>query len=149
MVLASSLLVINTATAQHLKEIEVPKNVKESFAKKYPASKVSVWEKEASTSSATGEIIYDYEAEFNLNKIESSAVFTANGTFKEIEQEIKITELPKSAIDYCVQHFAGHKITEAAKITLANGSTKFEAELKKGKEHFDALFDEKGNFLSK
>lgn len=138
-VMATSLLIVNIATAQHVKEAEVPTKVKESFAKKYPTSKVEFWEKE-------GE---DYEAEFDLNKIESSAVFTANGTFKELEQEIKITELPKSATGYCSKNYVDHKIAEAAKITLANGTIKFEVELKKGKEHFDVLFDENGIFLSK
>ena len=76
--IASSLLVINFATAQHLKEAAVPVKVKESFAKKYATSNVKVWEKE-------GE---NYEAEFYLNKVESSAVFGADGIFKELEQEI-------------------------------------------------------------
>ena len=137
--MAGSLLVMNTATAQHLKEAEVPTNVKASFAKKYATSKVEVWEKEGG----------DYEAEFHLNKVESSAVFSADGTFKELEQEIKITELPKIATDYCTQNFAGYKISEAAKITDANNKVMYEAEMTKGKEHFDVIFDDKGDFLKK
>ena len=45
---------LSLANAQHLKETDVPKKIKDSFAVQFPASKVSVWEKE-------GE---DYEAEF-------------------------------------------------------------------------------------
>ncbi len=136
---AGSLFVINTATAQHLKKAEVPTNVKASFAKKYATSKVEVWEKE-------GE---DYEAEFHLNKVESSAVFSADGTFKELEQEIKITELPKTVTDYCTKNFLGYKISETAKITDGNGKVMYEAEMTKGKEHFDAIFDSKGSFVRK
>ena len=44
--MAGSLFVINTATAQQLKEAEVPTNVKASFTKKYATSKVEAWEKE-------------------------------------------------------------------------------------------------------
>lgn len=127
------------ANAQHLKEAEVPANVKAGFAKKYPGSKVKVWEKEGA----------DYEAEFDLNKVESSAVFDGNGTFKELEQEIKTAELPKAATDYCTKTFVGYKLSEAAKITDANGKVMYEAEMEKGKEHFDVIFDDKGNFIKK
>ena len=136
---AGTLLVINTATAQHLKEAEVPTSVKASFAKKYNTSKVEAWEKE-------GE---DYEAEFHLNKVESSAVFSADGIYKELEQDIKITELPKTVTEYCSKNFSGYKISETAKITDANGKIMYEAEMTKGKEHLDAIFDSKGSFIKK
>ncbi len=127
------------ANAQQLKEAEVPANVKAGFEKKYPGSKVEKWEKEGS----------DYEAEFDLNKVESSAVFDANGTFKELEQEIKTSELPKQVTEYCSKNYAGYKLSEAAKITDASGKVMYEAEMSKGKEHFDALFDQNGNFVKK
>lgn len=127
------------ANAQHLKEAEVPANIKAAFSKKYAGAKVEKWEKEGA----------DYEAEFHLNKVESSAVFTADGTFKELEQEIKESELPKAATDYCTKNYVGYKLEEAAKITEANGTVMFEAEMKKGKEHFDVMFDHKGNFHKK
>ena len=137
--LASSLLIINGAKAQDLKESEVPEIIKQSFIKKYPNTKVDGWEKEGT----------DYEAEFHLNKVESSASFDANGRFKELEQEIKITELPKAASEYCAKTYIGYKIGEASKITDVNGKIMFEAELQKGKEHFDVMFDDKGNFIKK
>ena len=127
------------ANAQEVKEAEVPAKVKDAFAKKYAGSKAKEWEKEGA----------DYEVEFNLNKVESSAVFTAEGTFKELEQEIKLTELPKSASDYCTKNYAGWKLAEAAKITDASGKVMFEAEMEKGKEHFDVMFDDKGTFVKK
>jgi len=128
-----------SANAQHVKEAQVPANVKDGFAKKYPGSKVKVWEKEGA----------EFEAEFDLNKVESSAVFIADGTFKELEQEIKSTELPKTAVDYCAKNFVGYKLTEAAKITDAAGKVMYEAEMKKNKIQFDALFDQNGTFLKK
>ena len=127
------------AKAQSVKEVDVPNKVKEAFVKKYPGSKAKEWEKENA----------DYEVEFDLNKVESSAVFTADGTFKELEQEIKLTELPKTASDYCAKNYAGWKLAEAEKITDAAGKVMFEAEMEKGKEHFDAMFDDKGNFVKK
>lgn len=130
---------LSYANAQQLKEAEVPANVKDGFAKKYPGSKVDEWEKEGA----------DYEAEFHLNKVESSAVFDANGTFKELEQEFKMSELPKAVIDYCTKNYFGYKLSEAAKIINATGKVIYEAEMSKGKENFDALFDDKGNFIKK
>ena len=130
---------LSYANAQHVKEAEVPASVKDSFAKKYPGTKVKVWEKEGA----------DFEAEFDLNKVESSAVFSADGTFKELEQEIKTSALPKAVTDYCTKNFAGYKLSEAAKITDANGKVMFEAEMEKDKMVFDAIFDDKGNFVKK
>lgn len=138
LIMVAVVAIASTASAQKVKEAEVPNNVKEAFAKKYPGSKAE-WEKEGS----------DYEAEFDLNKIESSAVFTSNGTFKELEQEIKTATLPKAVTDYCTKNFAGYKLSEAAKITDASGKVMYEAEMEKGKEHFDAIFDDKGNFIKK
>jgi hypothetical protein len=130
---------LSSAYAQKVKEADVPAAVKESFAKKYPGTKVEKWEKEGA----------DYEAEFDLKKVETSAVFDAKGNFKEVEQEIKISELPAAAAEYCKKNFADYKLDEAAKIVDAAGKVMYEAEMKKGKEHFDALFDDKGNFAKK
>jgi hypothetical protein len=130
---------LSYANVQQLKEAEVPANVKDGFAKKYPGSKVDEWEKEGA----------DYEAEFHLNKVESSAVFDASGTFKELEQEIKTSALPKAVTDYCTKNYAGYKLSEAAKITDAAGKVMYEAEMEKDKMHFDALFDANGNFIKK
>jgi hypothetical protein len=137
--IASSLLIISGANAQDLKESEVPEIIKQSFLKIYPNTKVDGWEKEGT----------DYEVEFHLNKVESSAIFDANGRFKELEQEIKITELPMAATEYCAKNYVGYKLEEAAKITNVSGKILFEAEMKKGKEYFDVMFDDKGNFIKR
>lgn len=134
----ASLLTLR-AYAQKIKETEVPANVKSAFEKKYPNVKVEKWEKEGA----------DFEAEFDLNKVESSALFDANGSFKEIEQEINTTELPKPATEYCTKTFADYKIVESSKITDASGTITYEAEVKKGKEELDVIFDQKGNFIKK
>lgn len=124
--------------AQKLKEADVPSAVKEAFVKKYPGAKAE-WEKEGS----------DYEAEFKLDKVETSAVFAANGTFKEVEQEIKISELPKSVSEYCTKNFVGYKLDEATKITDSTGKVWYEVEMEKGKEEIDAVFDDQGNFIKR
>ena len=137
--IASSLCLINAAKAQNLKEAQVPELVKQSFSKVYPNIKVDAWEKEAA----------NYEAEFHLNNVESSALFSEHGNFIELEQEIVLTDLPKAAIDYCHLNYKKYKLNEAAIITDVYKKASYEIELKKGKEKFDLLFDEKGNFIKK
>ncbi len=138
-VMLASMLMVSCANAQKVDEANVPAKVKEAFTNKYPGVKAEKWEKENT----------DYEAEFDWNKIESSATFDSNGNFKEFEQEIKSSELPKTVVDYCTKNFAGYKLSEASKITDASGKLMFEAEMEKGKDHFDAIFDEQGNFIKK
>jgi hypothetical protein len=137
--LAGSLCMINATRAQDLKETEVPDLVKQSFSKVYPNVKVDSWEKEAT----------NYEAEFHLNNVESSALFSEHGNFIELEQEIVLTDLPKAAIEYCNLTYKDYKLNEAAIITDVYKKATYEVELKKGKEKFDLLFDEHGVFIKK
>ena len=138
-ILMAMLLNVSLASAQKINEADVPASVKSAFAKKYPGAKVEKWEKEGA----------DYEAEFDLSQAESSAVFDVNGNFKGLEQEIKSSELPKAVTDYCAKTYAGYKLTEAAKITDSTGKVMYEAEMSKGKEEFDVIFDDKGIFIKK
>lgn len=133
-------LVASTACAQKVKESEVPKAVLTSFQTHFKGAKAKAWDKEKDGG---------YEAEFDWNKVETSATFNADGKLQETEQEIKVSELPKAVTDYVAKNYAGHKIAEAAKITDATGKLTYEAEVKKGKEEMDLLFDDKGTFLKK
>ncbi len=136
MVLCFGFIISN---AQKIKESNVPSDVQKSFSKKYPGLKVEEWEKEGA----------DYEAEFNLNKGEATAIFEENGKFKSSKQEIQLYDLPKSAADYCTKNFEGYKIDEITKITDASEKVMFKVEMEIGKEYFYAFFDDKGNFIKK
>ena len=135
----AAILTVSFANAQKVKEAEVPKSVVDAFQKKYPGSKATEWEKEDG----------NYEVEFDLKKVESSALFSAKGDFMAFEQEIKTSELPAGVAEYCKKNYPNHKISEASKITEANGKVSFEVELQNGKEEFDVIFDDKGSFLKK
>jgi hypothetical protein len=135
---AALVFVINTASAQKVKEAEVPKAVVTSFQTNFKGAKVEKWEKEKDGA---------YEAEFDWNKVETSATFSADGKLNETEQEIKVSALPKTVTDYVTKNYAGHKISEAAKITDADGKMMYEAEVKKGKEEMDLLFNADGTFI--
>lgn len=130
-------LIISAAWAQKVKEAEIPSAVKDAFAKKYAGVKVEKWEKEDG----------NYEAEFDQGKNEMSAVFDPAGNFKQEEVEIKTSALPAAATEYCKTN--GFRCEEATKITDVSGTISYEAEVEKGKEEFDILFDDKGNFVKK
>jgi hypothetical protein len=136
---AALVFAINTLSAQKVKEAEVPKAVTESFAKNFPGTKAKEWEKEKDT----------YEAEFNLNKTETSASFKADGTLLETETEIATNALPKAIADYLTKNYVGYKFSEASKIVDAVGTISYEAEIKKDKEEMDLLFDANGAFIKK
>ncbi|WP_316831518.1 hypothetical protein [Pedobacter aquatilis] len=117
-----------TAQAQKLKAANIPAPVKAAFMKLHPNVKVS-WEKEKQ----------NYEAGFSINGKETSEVYTAAGTLVETEVEIKTSELPAAVLT----KLKNMKIAEAAKITRANGTIIYEAEVK-GK---DLLFEANGEAL--
>lgn len=126
-VIALLMFVVATSHAQKLNAAKVPVAVKTAFSNAHAkVSKVS-WSKEDA----------NFETEFTLNGKETSEVYTAKGVFVESEVEMKASELP-AAVKLKLKD---QKITEAAKITKANGSVVYEAEIK-GK---DLLFDANGN----
>jgi hypothetical protein len=132
-IIPAFLFACSVANAQQLKEAEVPKAVKEAQQQNFPGSKVTKWEKEGN----------NYEAEFMVQKVETSADFDANGTMLSTETEIKVTELPQNITDYFTKNKPGKKIKEASKIILTTGDLNYEAEV----EGMDYIFDTNGNLL--
>jgi hypothetical protein len=121
--------------AQKVKETEVPAAVKKTFTSHYATVKEAKWEKEGS----------NYEAEFDLNKVETSVLIDASGNLMETETEIVVNELPQPVSAYVTKNLSGQKIKEAAKIIDAKGVVTYEAEV----GSTDYLFDSKGNFIKK
>ncbi len=81
-----------------------------------------------------------WEAEFEMNEVEMSAVFSAEGKWLETETEIKPAELPapvRAALK-------GKRVKEAAKIEKADGSMAYEAEVRRK----DMMYDAGGTLLS-
>ena len=70
-------------------------------------------------------------------------LFDADGNLKELEQEIKISELPTTVIDYINKNMPNKKVKESAKISGADGAITYEAEIDK----VDYLFDSNGSFI--
>jgi hypothetical protein len=119
--------------AQKVQEAEVPASVKTTFKKEYPSVKEAKWEKEKG----------NYEASFDLNKVDNSVLIDAQGNLIEKEVEIELKQLPQGVLEYVKKNYAGKEPKEAAKITDAKGVVTYEAEMK----GMDILFDSTGKFL--
>ncbi len=116
------------------KHVTIPSAVKSALSKKYPDAKNVTWEKEKG----------NYEANWGGKSGEDNSVqYTPSGTFIEIVNAIAVNQLPASVSTYIKQHYKGAKITEAGKVTDAQGKLSYEAEVH-GK---DIIFDENGNFV--
>lgn len=122
-----------SASAQKVKEKDVPSAVTSAFKQQFSTAKDVEWEKEEG----------NYEAEFKTGKIEQSVVFDAAGKILETEVDIKEDALPPQAREYMSKKYSGEKIKEASKITESSGTVKYEAEVR-GK---DLIFDSNGNFI--
>lgn len=128
-------LIVFASCTQKANESDIPQGIIETFNSNFKGSTVESWEKENDGG---------YEAEFDLNGIETSATFSAEGQLIETEQEIEESTLPSSVSDYLKINYAGKSIDEVAKITTGEGMVKYEVEI----ENKDLIFDENGN-LSK
>ncbi|HVW13031.1 MAG TPA: PepSY-like domain-containing protein [Mucilaginibacter sp.] len=126
--------IIGSIKAQGNKSSTVPAVVKKALMKKYPEATKVTWEKEKG----------NYEANWGGKSGEDMSVqFTPSGVFVEQVVAISPSVLPYKVSQYVKEHYKGVHVKEAGKVTNADGSTNYEAEIK-GK---DIIFDEQGNYL--
>lgn len=132
MIISLAVSVALAVKAQKLSVANVPAKVKAAFAKQHPGIDAK-WEKENTK----------YEAAYKEGGHAFSELFDADGTMTESEITIKTTELPAAVSNYVKAHYNGAKINEAAKITNANGTVTYEAQVNK----IDLIFDAAGKFI--
>lgn len=132
-VICLSVFSMLTAFGQKVKEAQVPATVKASFQKKFTGAKEVKWEKEDGK----------FEANFEQNNNEMSALFSNAGMLEETESEIKKSELPPAVVSYLNSNYKGIKIKETAKLIKANGEVNFEAQIK----NMDLIFDVNGKLI--
>jgi hypothetical protein len=117
---------------------KTPKAVEAAFKQRFPnVTKVSFDHEK------NGE----YEANFKINGMKSSANFTATGEWRETETEIKVAELPAVVSQGIIAKFPKAKIVGAAKIETAQNGIRYEAYLKTGLKKIEVFFDATGNFV--
>jgi hypothetical protein len=126
-------MITSLTFAQKLQEKDVPTPVKTAFQKQYPNTKGVKWDKEGEK----------FEASFDLNKIDNSVLFDAQGNILETEVEIELNQLPNGVLDYVKTNYKGQSVKEAAKITDGKATITYETEIK----GMDLLFDNNGKFI--
>jgi hypothetical protein len=127
-------------SAINQKDEKIPAAAKAGFAAKFPSAQKAKWSIEK-----PGE----FEVEYVLNGVESSALVDAKGNLLETEAEVKESELPATVKATIAKDFAGYKIDEIEKATDAKGVTSYEMEATKGKEKLEISFDSTGKLLAK
>ena len=135
LILACVGLFCTAAFSQYDSKFTVPDAVKAKFAKLYPTTSSPKWEMEDGI----------YEATFKQNSLETSVLFTSDGSVIQTETEMSPSLLPQTIKDYVHSKLPGKTITSASKIVDARSSVKYEAEVDKT----DYLFDANGNFIQK
>jgi hypothetical protein len=120
--------------------VDVLKKVQEHFTKLYPKTTEVKWSKESKD---------EFEAEFKENGKTISIVMNSEGELKETETKIDIKDLPNTVEPFVMENYKDYKITEAAKIIDSKGVLTYEAEIIKGKEKKDLLFDKDGKSMVK
>jgi len=130
---ALAVILTTSSFGQKTSKDNVPQSVQDALKKSFPTAQVEKWEKENQ----------NFEAEFDFNKEEMSALFSPEGKLIETEVDIAIGDLPTPIVNYVSKNLSGKKIKEASKITNSAGNVSFEAEVD-GKDY---IFDSSGNLL--
>jgi len=130
---ALAVILTTSSFGQKTSKDNVPQSVQDALKKSFPTAQVEKWEKENQ----------NFEAEFDFNKEEMSALFSPEGKLIETEVDIAIGDLPTPIVNYVSKNLSGKKIKEASKITNSAGNVSFEAEVG-GKDY---IFDSSGNLL--
>ena len=139
-ILLISTMLTTASQAQQGSKVEAPHAVSNAFHLKFPKAENVKWEMED---------VKNYEANFQINKTEFSAVFNSLGIWQETETEIKTIELPDAVKESINKQFSGYKIKEADKVEKILSPVGYEVELKKGKEIFEIYLSADGKVLSK
>jgi hypothetical protein len=139
LMLTAFLLISMGCFSQKLSSDKVPAEVKQAFAKKFPAATDVKYEME----------MKDYEISFKENGKECSANFDSTGKWLETETEMKDSDLPKEVKTSVAKNFAGFKIAEVVKLETPDKGMCYEMDLNKGKEAYEVQISPKGDVLKK
>jgi uncharacterized membrane protein YkoI len=137
--LLTCLFISLSGFSQPIPAEKVPANIKQAFAKKFPAATDVKYELEPR----------EYEVSFKDKDSEMSASFDPSGNWLETETGIKPGELPKEVAASVTKNFPGFKISTVSKTETSAGELFYETDLKKEKEKYEVQFSPKGEIMKK
>ncbi len=117
---------------QKISDAQIPDPVKSSFAKSFPGS-TAEWKKDS----------LNFEAEFKKDGKSMAALFSADGQLVETESTLNESEFPEAALNYIQTNYKGKPIKELEKVSRADGSISFEAEV----DDKELVFDQSGKLI--
>lgn len=115
--------------------IEVPSAVVQNFQDLYPSATNIAWEK---TDNGL------FEAEFKVDGQTFEAVFLPNGNWMHTGVDINSSELPSLITSRVEEIYNNASILEASKLSLPDGSSQYELELKEAGVNIEVVFYEDG-----
>ena len=128
------------ADAQKINADKVPSAVISAFKAKFPKATKAKWEMENKKV---------YEANFEVNEKEVSALFDFSESWLETETEIQAAALPQTAKETISHQFKEYKTKEAERVEKKGKPDCFEGEIVKGKEILEIAFSTDGVLLEK
>lgn len=135
-----SFILIGASFAQKFNANKLPAAVKQAFAAKFQNVSNASWELEDRTI---------YKVTFLQNNNNMFAVFNQEGIWIETKTTINVSELPVEVQKSIASEFEGYNINKAVKVERFDKGIRYGAELSKGNETFDALFEINGKFSEK
>jgi uncharacterized membrane protein YkoI len=142
LVLTSGLVLPLTAQEKPLKKADVPKAVLSSFEKAYPHATAKGYSGE----SKDGKTVYEVESV--EGKTHRDILYAADGTVLEIEEGMKVSDLPEEVRAAVKREYPNGSIASAEKLTKGE-STQYEVVVKHGKKKTEMKIDPSGKVLEK
>lgn len=135
--------VVVHAQDENSKKVVPTLEVEKAFQKDFP--KVTpVWRKDYAGADRDQ---LSYEGDFVVNKTNMTAVYSAIGTFKVLEIEIKPAEIPAKASSYLAKNYPKNKINKAARVMTNTNNITYEIGITLNDKWTDAIFNKEGDFL--
>lgn len=124
--------------------VPLPASIQNYLKANYPNAEIE--ESEIDTL-CTGTAVYEVEVEVSDDN-EVDLTFDTEGNLLFTESEIKVGELPAAVTASIAANFAGYSTAEAEKLSMADGSVRYETELKKnGQPTLEVLFAADGTVI--
>ncbi|MCB0795828.1 MAG: hypothetical protein KDB88_13930 [Flavobacteriales bacterium] len=140
---AMLLCILGVASNAHAQDMkgEVPELVLHTFNKQYPHATNAKWEAEPD---GTFEVEFQEAAAGELE-----AVFQADGRLLYTKKEVAVDALPEKVRSSVAKEWPDLGIREAGRLDMADGSTRWELELKGAKGEVEVILSEDCKVLSK
>jgi len=138
LILTAAILFVASATL--FAQTEVPPEVEDAFDTRFPAAEDVVWEMEAADV---------YEADFEQNGQEVSALFAETGEWLETETAITTEQLPDVITKVIQEKMPDHEIMSMESIESNDGDITYEVVLENGDESVEIVFSAGGDIIKK